>query len=110
MVDPIGAKPSVAGDRSVVRPVSRVAAATPATVVQTPAGDPAPTDTGTGAAASAPAAIGLATSMAASPPVNKSRVAEIKAAIASGTFPILPATIADRLVALSLAWNSNEKA
>ena len=56
MVDSIGAKPSVAGDRSVAR------------------------------------------------------VAEIKKAIASGNFPILPATIADRLMALRLDWTSNDKA
>ena len=103
MVDSIGAKPSVAGDRS----VARVAAATPTTTVQTPI----QTATQTGAKVSVlPESIGLAKSMAASPPINASRVAEIKKAIASGTFPILPATIADRLMALSLAWNSNETA
>ncbi|KQS48319.1 MULTISPECIES: flagellar biosynthesis anti-sigma factor FlgM [unclassified Sphingomonas] len=104
MVDSIGAKPSVAGDRS----VARVAAATPTTAVQTPVQQ-----------ASSPASaqpsvlsdsLALAKTMASSPPVNATRVAEIKKAIASGTFPILPATIADRLMALSLAWNSNEAA
>jgi negative regulator of flagellin synthesis FlgM len=101
MVDPIGAKPSVAGDRS----VARIAAATPAMVVQTPVKTPAQA-----APPALPESIALAKSMASSPPVNASRVAEIKKAIASGTFPILPATIADRLMALSLAWNSNETA
>jgi negative regulator of flagellin synthesis FlgM len=81
MVDSIGAKPSVAGDRS----VARVAAATPATVVQTPV---LPKQTSV-----VPDSIALA---------------KIKKAIASGTFPILPATIADRLLALKLSWNSNE--
>ncbi len=99
MVDSIGAKPSVAGDRSVVR----IAAATPTTVVQTPVKAPAQAQTPV-----PPESIALAKSMASSPPINASRVAEIKKAIASGTFPILPATIADRLMALSLAWKSNE--
>ena len=45
--------------------------------------------------------------MAASPPVDADRVAAIKKAIAEGRFPILPATIADRLIALKLQWNPN---
>jgi len=98
MVDSIGAKPSVAGDRS----VARIAAATPTTVVQTPV---LPRQTSV-----VPESIALAKSMAASPPIDASRVAAIKKAIATGTFPILPATIADRLMALRLDWNSNETA
>ncbi|MGC5798548.1 flagellar biosynthesis anti-sigma factor FlgM [Sphingomonas sp. NFX23] len=98
MVDSIGAKPSVAGDRS----VARIAAAAPTTVVQTPA---LPRQTSV-----EPESIALAKSMAASPPIDASRVAAIKKAIATGTFPILPATIADRLMALRLDWNSNETA
>lgn len=105
MVDSIGTTPSVAGDRT----VARVAAATPTTVVQTPVRPQT-----SAPASSQPAvlsdSLALAKSMAAAPPVNATRVAEIKKAIASGTFPILPATIADRLMALSLAWNSNETA
>lgn len=101
MVDSIGAKPSVAGDRSVVR----VAAATPTTAVQTPV-QPQPQ-----AQASVRSdSLALAKSMASAPPVNASRVAEIKKAIASGNFPILPATIADRLMAFRLDWTSNDKA
>ncbi len=99
MVDSIGAKPSVAGDRS----VARVAAATPTTPVQTPVQPQAQ-------ASVLPESIGLAKSMASAPPVNASRVAEIKKAIASGNFPILPATIADRLMAFRLDWTSNDKA
>ena len=98
MVDSIGAKPSVAGDRS----VARIAAAAPATVVQTPV---LPRQISV-----VPESIALAKSMAASPPIDASRVAAIKKAIATGTFPILPATIADRLMALRLDWNSNEAA
>jgi negative regulator of flagellin synthesis FlgM len=98
MVDSIGAKPSVAGDRS----VARIAAAAPTTVVQTPV---LPKQISV-----VPESIALAKSMAASPPIDASRVAAIKKAIATGTFPILPATIADRLMALRLDWNSNETA
>ena len=101
MVDSIGAKPSVAGDRS----VARVAAATPATTVQTPVQPQAKAP-----ASVVPDSIALAKSMASAPPIDASRVAAIKKAIAAGTFPILPATIADRLMALRLDWNSNETA
>ncbi len=105
MVDSIGAKPSVAGDRSVVR----VAAATPTTPVQTPV-QPSPQAAASAQPSVLSDSLALAKTMASSPPINATRVAEIKKAIASGTFPILPATIADRLMALSLAWNSNEAA
>jgi len=50
----------------------------------------------------------LAKAIASSPPVDKERVAQIKRAIATGTFPILPATIADRLLALKLEWTGRE--
>lgn len=99
MVDSIGAKPSVAGDRS----VARVAAATPTTAVQTPSQPQAQASVRSDSLA-------LAKSMASASPVNASRVAEIKKAIASGNFPILPATIADRLMAFRLDWTSNDKA
>ena len=69
MVDSIGAKPSVAGDRS----VARVAAATPTTPVQTPVQPQAQAQ-----AAVRSDSLALAKSMASAPPVNASRVAEIK--------------------------------
>lgn len=53
---------------------------------------------------------GTAAALAASPPVDADRVATIKKAIADGKFPILPTTIADRLLALKLQWNPNEPA
>lgn len=52
----------------------------------------------------------LARTLAASAPVDTDRVGEIKKAIADGSFPILPATIADRLLALRLNWNGHETA
>jgi negative regulator of flagellin synthesis FlgM len=51
---------------------------------------------------------GLARTMSMSAPVEVERVAQIKAAIANGTFPILPSTIADRLLALRQGWNPND--
>ena len=47
----------------------------------------------------------LARTLAAEPPVDMDRIAEIKKAIANGNFPILPATIADQMIALKLDWN-----
>lgn len=47
----------------------------------------------------------MARNLAAQPPVDMDRVAEIKRAIAKGDFPILPATIADQMIALKLDWN-----
>jgi len=46
--------------------------------------------------------------MAASAPVDTDRVAKIKKAIADGNFPIVPATIADRLIALKLQWHPDD--
>lgn len=51
-----------------------------------------------------------AQAMSASPPVDTDRVATIRKAISEGRFPLSPATIADRLIALKLDWNSNEPA
>lgn len=39
------------------------------------------------------------------PPVDDKRVAEVRAAVRNGTYPILPETVADRLLALKLDWN-----
>ena len=50
----------------------------------------------------------LAKAIAASAPVDKERVAQIKRAIATGNFPLLPATIADRLLALKLEWTGRD--
>ena len=96
MVDPIGPKGLTPSDLRVV-PVTPVAAApkvapTPAIEVQV----------------SATALMG--SQLAAQPPVDSDRVARIKQAIANGTFPILPTTIADQLLALRYDWMSDEPA
>ena len=95
MVESVGVKP-VARDLS----VARVAATTPVAAVQAAA---------TPAAAAAPAQTialsGVAQTLAAAVPVDTDRVARIKKAIKDGDFPILPATIADQMIAYKLAWN-----
>ncbi|WP_249276544.1 flagellar biosynthesis anti-sigma factor FlgM [Sphingomonas baiyangensis] len=62
----------------------------------------------TGAAAGSLQAV--AHDMAASPPVDADRVARIRKAIKDGTFPILPATIADHLLAMKYHWDGNDAA
>ena len=98
MVDSITAKPITAAG-------ARIAAAMPVAAT-TPVTGPVT------AASASPVDIaqagGLARTMAASAPVDTDRVATIKKAIADGRFPILPTTIADRLIALKLHWNPNE--
>ena len=90
------------GDRAVARALAGVAAAAPVRPVQpsTTLRDPQVPP----AAADITSAGGLAASLASKPPINAERVAQIKKAIANGTFPILPATIADRLLALRYDW------
>jgi negative regulator of flagellin synthesis FlgM len=99
VVDSIGPKSVSLNDRQVA-PVVRASAA--------PAIDAATrSDGGT---AAQPQLTALARQMAASPPVDLERVARIRRAISDGTFPIYPAKIADRLIALKLDWNPNDAA
>ena len=97
MVDMSGARP--VGEVA----VSRVAAPAPVTRVAAPAVERGGSPLGDVAQAG-----GLAQSMAASPPVDIDRVAQIKKAIAEGSFPIVPETIADRLIALKLQWHPDD--
>lgn len=97
MVDPLSRKAGAIADR-------RVAPVAPASAVTAPRPTTAATPTVQSAAAE------LTSSMAARPPVDSERVAKIRKAIEDGRFPIVPATIADRLLALKLEWNPNDKA
>ncbi len=113
MVESIGAKPLTGGERS----VARIAATMPAvqTGVQTSAQIGAqigaqPATRQVEAKPSATSSIALAQTMAAAAPINEARVAAVKKAVANGTFPILPATIADRLLAFKLEWAPHDKA
>ena len=96
MVDPIGPKGLTPSDLRVA-PVTPVAAAPKVAPVATPEVQVSPTAQ-------------LAGSLAAHPPVDSDRVSRIKQAIANGTFPILPTTIADQLLALRYDWMSDEPA
>ncbi|MEI9927795.1 MAG: flagellar biosynthesis anti-sigma factor FlgM [Sphingomonas sp.] len=94
MVDPVGTKPGTIADRRVA-----VAAADPVAAPQpVKPGDPQ-------TQAAAPL---LSRALAAQPPVDADRVTRIRKAIQDGRFPIFPATVADRLLALKLEWNPNE--
>ena len=99
MMDPVGLKATTSVDRrpAPIAPVSAVAKAQPA--VET---------AGTAVATSGLQA--LAQPAAATPPVDVERVAKIKRAIEDGKFPLIPSTIADRMLALKMQWNPNEPA
>ncbi|MCR5870507.1 MULTISPECIES: flagellar biosynthesis anti-sigma factor FlgM [unclassified Sphingomonas] len=94
MVDPVGFKPASLASR--LTPVSPAA--------------PVRSVEGASQAANTSAAASLTQSAAASAPVDAERVARIKKAIADGNFPLVPSTIADRLLALKLQWNPNDPA
>ena len=97
MVDPIGIKAVTVGERRLARIDAAKAAEAPQPVKAEPRPAPA-------------SATQLSSAMAAEAPVDTDRVARIKKAIADGRFPTLPATIADRLLALKMEWNPNDKA
>lgn len=94
MVDPVGFKPaSLANRPAPVAPAAPVRVAEAATQV-----------------AQASTASALTQTAAASAPVDAERVARIKKAIAEGKFPLVPSTVADRLLALKLQWHPNDPA
>ena len=93
MVDPIGLKPVPTSNT--VAGVTRSAATAAPESVTTQA-----------QSASAPGA--LTRELAATPPIDHQRVAQIRKAIAEGTFPITPAQIADRLIAAKFEWTRND--
>ncbi|MEO7679971.1 MAG: flagellar biosynthesis anti-sigma factor FlgM [Sphingomonas sp.] len=99
MVNRIGIK-AVMGVERGIAPVVRVAAAPIAQPVAEPA-DSAP---------AAPQLTVLARDLAAQPPVDLERVAKIKKAVTEGHFPICPAIIADRLIALKYDWKPHDDA
>ncbi len=50
----------------------------------------------------------LSASLASEPPVDTDHVARVRQGIADGTFPISPATVADRLLALRMDWAAHD--
>lgn len=100
MVDSIGPRPIATNDP---QRIAAVGAATRARETQTGT-DPRPADT---QAASLSETI---RTMASKPPIDADRVARIRRAVEDGSFPISPATIADRMLALKLNWKPNDPA
>ena len=100
MVDPVGIKAGAVASRS-VSVVATQAAAAPKAVQGSARDDAKPVES---------EAAELAGAMASEAPVDGDRVARIKKAIADGTFPTVPATIADRLLALKMEWDPNDAA
>lgn len=92
------------GDRAVARALTAIAAATPTRPIQ-----PATTPVRDASSADVATAGTLSARLAAKPPVDADRIAQIKKAVANGTFPILPATIADRLLAVRYEWMSDDR-
>ena len=106
MVDSITSKAiTIDGAATRVAAAAPVAAVAPVTNAATTPTSSAPVDI---ARTDTAQTSGLAQAMAAAPPVDTDRVATIKKAIADGRFPIVPATIADRLIALKLQWSPND--
>ncbi len=99
MVDPISTRIVTGGDASITSSVRVSAAAAPAPVARHE--EPAAVVVKAGS---------LAQELASSAPIDLDRVARIKKAIDQGTFPILPATVADRLIALKFDWHPHAQA
>ena len=97
MVDPIGIKTGTVANSRSVAVVATQAAAAPKAV----RGDARPVES--------EAAV-LSSTMAASAPVDSERVARIKKAIEQGRFPLIPSTVADRLLALKMEWDPSGEA
>ena len=95
MVDRISAAPVTATER--------VTAARTAVSVAQPV-VPAPTPSAAEPSTTASALQSLVGELAAKPPVDDNRVARIRNAIATGTYPLSPENVADRLIALKLNW------
>ena len=104
MVDPIGMRPVQSVNAAQSASTTRVARSV---TTVTSDGDGDSDDKGLVASAG----IGsLAKSAATSAPVDSDRVSQIRAAIANGTFPIMPPKIADQLIALKMNWHPHDAA
>lgn len=99
MVDPLG---TPIGSRPVATKARATAAAAAAQAASSSSeAAPAARDTPTTPTLSLQS---VARELASSAPVDLERVARIRQAIQNRTYPILPETIADRLIALKLNW------
>ena len=98
MVDPIGSK---LGTVAAATPVAPPRAVQPVATPAAAAGE---------ASVAASSLVTTARDLAAKPPVDAERVARIKRAVEDGRFPIVPTTIADRLIAFKLNWKPDDAA
>lgn len=97
MIDPIGVKPG-----TVQGPSVKSYESTPAVV---------PIESARPAAKADAAEAGMlqtARQAASQPPVDADRVHDIRKALAQGRFPISPAKIADRLIAVHYRWQEKK--
>ncbi len=92
MIDPIGVTPGqVQGNRSESREATKVVS------IQTVRAPDAAVVAQTGAREAAK-------QMAVRPPVDHERVQQIKKALQEGRYPLVPARIADRMIAAQMRW------
>lgn len=96
MVDPIGFRPGFAVERR-TSVSDKVEAVTAGASASKAGGEPQARVAESGVRT-------LARDMSSRPPVDHERVQQIKRAIAEGRFPIVPARIADRLIAAQMEW------
>ena len=92
MVEAIGSNVGRVSDRRIAT-VTRIAATPPAPASVAPE-----------------TTVTVAPQLSARPPVDTERVRAIRTAIENGTFPISPATIADRLIAARYEWMNDDAA
>lgn len=91
MIDPIGVTPgTVQGVRAEPREAAKVVSLQP---LRAP--DPAVAET---------SARETAKALAAKPPVDADRVHQIRRALQEGRYPLVPAKIADRMIAAQMKW------
>lgn len=94
MVEPVGPKPSTTS----VQRLQPVAPSAPVAAPQT-------LGRGDAVRAADPSTLkALSASLTEAPPVDTERVAKIRKAVQDGHFPLLPTTVADRLLALKMQW------
>jgi len=101
MVDPIGIRPGTIAERRTA-PISD--SVTSATTTPSVVKVAEVASVSTGSETIEIGAKAAAKQMAASPPVDQERVEQIRSAIAKGRFPIVPALIADRIIAYKEGW------
>jgi negative regulator of flagellin synthesis FlgM len=86
-----GVSPAPAADRAKARPASDGSA-------------PSAGGSSAGSVASSGVAVEISAPVESGPPVDTDRVAEIRSALRDGTYPLVPAKIADAMIAAQLKF------